>query len=291
MTVLVIGAAGNIGRHVVRELVDRGADVVAFLRDPRDPAADGQFDHPQIRAVHGDLGEPDTVRKAALGCAAVFVLTPHSPEQVELQNTAVDAAASADAKVVKVSSWGPVVHADSPVPGARRHWITEQYIRKRQIPYTFLQPNHFMQVLVTRYAAELRRSGRLVAPAGEAGISMVDARDVAEVAALALIDSRHDGCTYALSGPSAPSFRRIAKLIGELTGRDVSYEDLSDEQYTEWMAQEHRLDWEVEHAAAIYRLYRDGLGEDVTDAVQHVTGHPPRNIEDFLAENRHHFTP
>jgi uncharacterized protein YbjT (DUF2867 family) len=288
MAVLVIGATGTVGRHVVRELVNRDVEVTAFVREP---VPDAQFTHPRISFALGDLGQPNTVHKAAANCTAVFILTPHSPDQVALQNTAVDAAAATGAKVVKLSSWGPVVRSDSPVPGARRHWITQQYILKRQIPYTFLQPNHFMQVIITRYAGEIRRTGRLGAPAGDCGISMVDIRDVAEVAALTLIDPGHDGCSYLLTGPAAPSYRQIAQLVGGLTGRDVTYHDLSEEEFAAWTAEQGRLPWEVEHAAAIYRLYRAGVGELVTDDVERITGHPPRGIEEFLTEHRNHFIP
>jgi uncharacterized protein YbjT (DUF2867 family) len=287
MAVLVIGAAGTIGRHVVRELVDRDVDVTAFVRE----LPDEQPTHPRISFALGDLAQPETVHKAAADCTAVFILTPHSPDQVNLQNTAVDAAAGAGAKVVKLSSWGPVVRSDSPVPGARRHWITQQYILKRGIPYTFLQPNHFMQVLLTRYASEIRRTGRLAAPAGDRGISMIDARDVAEVAALTLIEPGHDGRSYVLTGPTAPSYGQIARLVNELTGRDVTYHDLSEEEFAAWTAEQGRLPWEVEHAAAIYQLYRTGVGELITDDVERITGHPPRNIEEFLAEHQNHFIP
>lgn len=290
MTVLVIGASGNIGRNVVRELVGRDVDVVAFVRrSERDIAVAGPLAHPRIRVAEGDLSHPDSVRKAADGCAAMFILTPHSPDQVALQNTAVDAAVAVGAKVVKVSSWGPAVYQDSPVPGAHRHWLTQQYIVECGIPYTFLQPNYFMQVLTNRYAGEVRRRGVLVSPAGGRGISMVDVRDVAEVAARTLIEPGHDGRSYALSGPAAITYEDIARILTRLTGRDVTYHDLSEDEFSRWMADEGRQPWETDHAAAIFRLYRAGIGELVTDHVQQITGRPPRTIEDFLVEQRSHF--
>jgi uncharacterized protein YbjT (DUF2867 family) len=292
MTVLVIGASGNIGRHVVRELVKRDVEVAAFIREPADDIpSDSPLSYPRVRRVQGDLSEPDSVCKAAVGCTAVFILAPHSPDQVALQNAAVDAAADAGAKVVTLSSWGPAVHQDSPVPGARRHWITQQYILKRQLPYTFLQPNYFMQALLNRYAAEVRQRGVLVSPAGNRGVSMVDARDVAEVAARTLIEPGHDGQTYVLSGPSAPTYHQIALTLTNLTGRKVISHDLSDDEFTRWMADEGRQPWEPDHAAAIFRLYNDGTGELVTDHVEQVIARPPRTIEEFLAEHRSRFLP
>jgi uncharacterized protein YbjT (DUF2867 family) len=285
MGVLVVGASGTVGRHVVRALVRRNADVVAFVRNPGPRFAGG------VRVIEGDLADPDTVRKAVTGCRAMFLLTPHCPQQVTWQNHAVDAAADVGARVVKLSSWGPAVHADSPVPGARRHWITQQYILKRQLPYTFLQPNYFAQVLVDRYAGHVRRTGRLVSPAGDRGISIVDVRDVAEVAACCLVDPNHDGQTYVLTGPTAPTYAYIAGMLCALTGREVRYVDLTDAQFAEWAAAQGRADWEVAHATEIFRLSRAGAGDRVTGDVERVTGRAPRSIADFLAEHRTAFTP
>lgn len=292
MSVFVIGATGNIGRRVVRCLLDRGTPVTALIRDAEDLPPDSPLAHPGVRVVRGDLREPAALAARAQGCEAVFVLTPHAPNQVELQNAAVDVAADIGAGVVKVSSWGPSVREDSPVPGARRHWITQQYIRKRGLPYTILCPNYFMQVLVNRYAGEVRRSGRLVSPAGTRGISMVDAADVADVAAEALSTGAHWGRVYTLSGGRAITYPEIAERLSQLTGRTVRYHDLSEgDEFAAWMAGENRQQWETDHAAAIFGLYRQGIGELVTDDVRAVLGREPRSIDEFLKDNINHFMP
>src|SRR5262249_43933294 len=146
--------------------------------------------------------------------------------------------AEAGARLVKLSSWGPSVFERSPVPGARRHWETQRYALSRGVPSTFLCPNYLMHVLVNRYAGEVRRRGVLVSPAGWRGISMVDARDVAEVAALALLDGSHAGRTYTLSGSAAPTYPQLADMLTELTGRPVRYRYLSDFDFATWMAAE-----------------------------------------------------
>jgi uncharacterized protein YbjT (DUF2867 family) len=290
MSVFVVGASGNVGRRVVRCLLDRDVAVTALLREtegPVDPAS--VFAEPGVTVVRGDLRHPDAWRKSAAGCDALFVLTPHQLDQVELQNAAVDVASDIGARVVKVSSWAPAVHQDSPVPGARRHWITQQYLVRRQLPYTILYPNYFMQVLINRYADGVRRDGRLRSPAGDRGISMVDAADVAEVAARVLTEDGHDGRTYTLSGPTAPRYQEIADLLSELTDRKVTYVDLSDDEFVAWMVSEGRRQWEIDHAVAIFGLYRQGVGELVTDDVERLIGRPPREITEFLIDNRQHF--
>ncbi len=292
MSVLVIGAAGNIGRLVVRAVLDRGVAVTALVRDTERAVPQGSvLAAPGVTRVIGDLTRPASIRRAMTGCSSVFVVTPHSPDQVELQRTAVDAAADCGARLVKLSSWGPSVFEGSPVPGARRHWETQQYALSRGVPSTFLCPNYFMHVLINRYAAEVRRRGVLVSPAGWRGISMVDARDVAEVAGRVLTEDGHAGRTYTLSGPTAPTYPQLADMLSELTGRPVRYHYLSDFEFDTWMAAEGRHHWETEHAAAIFAFYRAGGGELVTDHVQRITGHAPRSIEDFLAERYAEFLP
>ena len=292
MSVLVIGAAGHVGRLVVQAVLDRGRPVTALVRDTERTVPPGNvLAAPGVSRVIGDLTRPASIRRAMTGCESVFLLTPNSPDQVELQNAAVDAAAETGARLVKVSSWGPSMYADSPVPGARRHWQTQQYALSRGVPSTFLCPNYIMHVLINRYAGEVRRRGVLVSPAGWRGISMVDPRDVADVAATVLTEDGHVGATYTLSGPTAPTYPKIADLLSQLIGRTVRYHYLSESDFERWMAAEGRPAWETEHAAAIFALYRGGGGELLTDDVQQITGYPPRPLEDFLADRYAEFLP
>jgi uncharacterized protein YbjT (DUF2867 family) len=269
MNVLVLNGSDTLGREVVRSLTARGAQVTVF---------------------DGDLTNAEEVRAAVSNCSAVFLATPSSPDQVACQNIAVDAATDVGAKVVKLSEWGPAVRADSPVPAARRHWITQQYILKRRIPYTFLQPNRLAQSIVDQYADQVRSAGRLGLPAGYRGVSMVDARDVAEVAACSLLDPAHDGHTYVLTGPSAPTFAEVAQALSEMTGREIGYEDLTEDRFAERAAAAGWAQWEIDNVLETFRLYRDGAGELVTDDVQRVTGRPARTLTDVLQQHRHAFS-
>ncbi|WP_051944301.1 NmrA family NAD(P)-binding protein [Streptacidiphilus rugosus] len=292
MPVYVIGASGDLGGLVVRALLDRGAEVTALVPETEGPLPSGSvLTEPGVRVVHGDLRDPGPLPAGARGCEAMFVLTPHAPDQVELQNNAADVAADVGARVVKVSSWGPAVREDSPDARARRHWITQQYLAKRGLPSTVLFPNYFMQVLLHRCAASVRERGMLVSPAGDRGISMVDLRDVAEVAARVLTEPGHEGESYTLSGPTAPTYREIAQLLTELTSRPVRCDDMSGEEFARHMAGANRPRWETDHAAAVFGLYRQGVGEPVTDDVRRITGHEPRAIGDFLKDHLRHFLP
>ncbi|MFD9337745.1 SDR family oxidoreductase [Streptomyces sp. NPDC060028] len=272
MPVLVIGAAGAVGRLTTAALRERGAEVVA-LAEP------------------GDEGDAGALRAAAEGCEAVLLLTPHTPGQVAAQNAAVDAAADVGARLVKVSSWGPAVRQDSPVPGARRDWITHQYLLRRGLPYTVLQPDPLMQSLIGEQAADVRERGVLVDPVGGRGIGMVDARDVAEVAARVLTEPGHEGRTYRLGGSAPTACRDIAGLLSGLTARRVRCRELLPEEVAPWLARRHGAGEEAEGGAALFALLRAGAGDPSGDDVVRIAHRAPRGVEEFLKDHLHDFLP
>jgi len=77
--VLVTGAGGFIGSHLVEELVKQGEEVRAFVRynsrDERGLLEDlpGEIQN-QIEIIPGDLKDPDGVKKAVKGCTKIFHL-------------------------------------------------------------------------------------------------------------------------------------------------------------------------------------------------------------------------
>jgi Predicted nucleoside-diphosphate-sugar epimerases len=71
MTILVTGATGNVGRQVVEQLVKRGADVRALVRDP----AKAKFPA-GVDVVKGDLLDVDSLRSAFSGVSTLFSSTP-----------------------------------------------------------------------------------------------------------------------------------------------------------------------------------------------------------------------
>ncbi|MBD0747743.1 NAD(P)H-binding protein [Streptomyces sp. CBMA152] len=281
MTVFVIGAAGPLGQSVVRALRERDVEVAVLAGEPeRVPAGPG------VRVVPGDLGDPDTVRAGAEGCESLFL---SSACRVECQNAAVGVAADVGARLVKMSPWPAAVREDSPAPGARHHWITEQYLAKRGLPYTILSPSYPMQELIRHYAPDVRGRGVLVDPAGGRGVGFVDEHDVAEVAARVLVEPGHEGRTYALTGPAAPTFGEIADMLGQLTSARVVAEELAGADLAAWLAREHRP-WEAE-LASLFQLFREGAAEAVTDDVRSVIGQEPHPLADFLKAHLHQFLP
>ena len=182
MTILTTGATGTVGRHLARRLAERGATVRALVRD-RDQAAD--LLGPDVDLAVGDLADRAPLTAALDGVSAVYPACANHPLQVSWETGLIDAAVAAGVRrIVKLSAIDTAV--GSPVAFADAHGRIEVHLRASGADHVLLQ------VRLPDDEPPGRRGRR--APGGRdsssrpkgAKIAMIDPRDVAEVAAVAL---------------------------------------------------------------------------------------------------------
>jgi NAD(P)H dehydrogenase (quinone) len=127
--------------------------------------------------------------------------------------------------------------------------------------------------------------GTLSVPAGTGRVSMVDARDIAAVAAATLLEPGHEGHIYEITGPEALAFSEIAHHLSETIGRPVRYIDVLPETALAELLAAGLPSWWAEYRVGVYRLYReagpDGWAAKVTDVVAEVGGQPPHSFAEF----------
>src|SRR5262249_1731247 len=121
-------------------------------------------------------------------------------------------------------------------------------------------------------------------------ISMIDPRDVASVAAIALTDVAVPSRVH-VTGPEAITYDRVAAALSEITGRRVRYIDVPDTAAREGLRASGMPDWLAEQLVALFGMLRRGAAEQVTDSVRALTGRAPRTIEDFLRDHATAFAP
>lgn len=288
--VLVTGATGNVGSHVVRELRERGASVRAFVRNPVEAAKLlGNAPGENVEIAVGDFSDPASVRRALEGMEGVFLACANDPRQVEYETGVIDAAAEAGARrIVKLSALGAEV--GSPVAFWDWHGRVEEHLRASGVPAVVIRPT-FNTTNLLGSAEGVGREGVLFAPADGARVAMIDPRDVASAAAVALTEAGHDGRTYVLSGPEAITFERVAEDLSAATGRRVRFVAVPDEAARQALVGGGIPDFVAGQIVTIFGFLRRGDQDRTTDAVRVLTGREPRDFAAFARDHAALFRP
>jgi uncharacterized protein YbjT (DUF2867 family) len=268
MTVLVTGATGNIGSQVVRELQERGVPVRAFARDP------GKLDG--VEVAIGDFSDPDSIRRALVDVDRVFLSSADGPRKVAHEAAVVDAAAAAGVElIVKASTMR--AQAGSPLKPFDWNGRSEEHLARSGVPTVILRSAFYMTNLLAA-AEPVAREGVLPAPAGDGAVAMIDPRDVAAVAAVALAGDGHAGRTYHPTGPRPITYAGIADVLG------AQYVDVPPEAARRQLEAAGMPDWLVDHLEGVFALIRSGAFAETTDVVRAVTGREPRDFAAFAAD-------
>ncbi|MDD1964148.1 NmrA/HSCARG family protein [Pseudomonas putida] len=221
MTILVTGATGNVGGQVVEQLVKRGADVRALVRDPSKanfPAS--------VEIVQGDLLDVDSLRKAFAGVSTLFLLNAVVADEYTQAVIALNIAREAGIERIVYLS---VIHSDRfvNVPHFAGKYGVERMIEHMGLNATILRPAYFMdndhtiKDVITRY-------GIYPMPVGSKGLAMIDTRDVGEVAAIELLRREQSSVPLPMErinlvGPDTLTGTDIAALWTQALGRPITY--------------------------------------------------------------------
>jgi uncharacterized protein YbjT (DUF2867 family) len=206
---------------------------------------------------------------------------------VELQGNLIEAARRAGvARVVKLSAIG--ADPSSPVRVGRWHAQTEKQLEASGLAYTHLRPGFFMQNVLV-FAPSVAAHGIFQAPAEEGRLAMIHVRDVAAVAARALLEDRHAGQVYTLTGPEALSYDDVAAKLSAASGRPVAYASVAPEEFRRRLLESGIPDWYADMLLELYAMIRAGHAALVTDTVEKVAGRPPLRFDDFARASAHLF--
>lgn len=273
MKVLVTGATGTTGTAVVSELTDdEECEVLAAVRDP------STYDAP-VGPVRFDFTDPATYG-AFDGVDSVYLVRPPQLGNVERDLfPAVDAMERAGVeRVVLLSVLGAEKNPLLP------HRRLEKRLERSSLSWTFLRAAYFAQNLETTHREEVRR-GELFVPAGDGRVGVVDARDVAAVAALALRGG-HAGRAYDLTGPAALTFDEMAATLDAHLEHPVEY---AAPGLVRFLGRSLRAGTPPVQAlvmAGLYTVTRIGRSARVTGTVEAVLGRPPRSFGEYVVDRR-----
>jgi uncharacterized protein YbjT (DUF2867 family) len=275
--VLVTGATGNTGSGLVPALRNAGVDVRVFVRD----AAKAQpLKDVGAEIVTGDLDQPETIEPAVEGVDKIYLLTWNGPTQAQQVQNVLDAASQAGAPhIVRHSMWGSensriIQQGDQ----------AERAVKSSGLPWTLLKPTFFMQNLMMA-AQTIVSDGVIYWDVGDGKISMIDVRDIVDVAAAVLTGSGHEGKSYILTGPEAISLHYAAATFSKVLGKDVRYVSVPGEAALESMLNMGLPEWIARGYGELMEGFSEGFASSTTDDVETLTGHPARSFEQFVRDH------
>jgi uncharacterized protein YbjT (DUF2867 family) len=268
-----------IGSLLTDALVARGVEFSVMLR----PGYSGEriAGRPGVTSTEGDFDDPASLRAALEGVDRAFLLT-NSTERTEAQQIAFVEAAQAQGvgHVVYLSQLA--ADPQSAVRFLRYHGAVEAALMNSTVGWTFVRPNLILQAYLP--FAPLIAAGVMQAPIGDAAVSVVDARDIAAVAAAALTDDGHVGKTYTVTGPAAVTHVKIASELGNAIGHPVRFESVPPEAFLAALTGFGMPEWQAEGLVEDYAHYDRGEASAVSPDVAQVTGTSARSLQDFARD-------
>jgi NAD(P)H dehydrogenase (quinone) len=282
--ILVTGATGRVGYHLMEELADAHADVAAMVRV--EAKADDLPGTPQHVVATLDDPPPAEVLR---GFDRVFLLSPAIEEQAELETVFIDALVAAGHRphVVKIAADG-FVDPGCEVRFMLSHRQVAAHLDAVGLPVTYLAPALYLEDLLVT-ADTIRESAEISVPAGHGRVGFVAARDVAAVAARVLTGPGHEGATYVVTGREALRFKDVAARVSAVFAREVAYTDQPPERARELMLAGGVSPWQADGNLELFDWIRQGGADIVTATVREVTGADPQPAADWLEESRADF--
>lgn len=273
MTVLVTGAAGSVGRHVIDRLLAAGARVRALTRTPDTAGLPAD-----VEVVRGDLTRPETLRAALSGVdrAYLFPLPETAREFVGL------AEAAGLQRIVVLSSSSVLDETGGNHSGVY-HRTVERAVEASRLDWTFVRPDEFAGNILWKWGHSIRTEGLVRAPYPGAARALIHEADVAAVAAAALLEDGHAGRAYELTGPESLTQSEQVRAIGEALGRQLRFEEVTPEQGREEMSR--FMPEPVVDMVLAYLARSVGRPATVLPTVEKITGRPGRPFAQWAADH------
>jgi uncharacterized protein YbjT (DUF2867 family) len=280
--ILLTAPTGNVGPYAAAWLVEAGVSVRALVLDG-DPAV-GKLPE-QVEICHGDLADPDTLDAALDGISGVFWMWPFFTLSTETAPAVLAKIEKHAQRIAFVSSVG--VHIGLERRDNNCHAYLEELIQETSLDWTCLRTTGFMANTLG-FAQQIRGGDVVRFPYGAAARTSVHEGDLAAVGGRALTSDGHARKNYLVTGPEALTQREQVHIIGEVLGRELTWEDIQAQAAHEQMV---ATGWPPTYAdgALDYFAMLTRAPEVMSNVVQDVTGKPARTFRQWAAEHADHF--
>ncbi len=270
---LVTGATGTVGSAVVKALLSSGQKVRALTRNP----SKAKFPD-AVEVFEGNLEKPETLEAALKNVVGLHLITFTGPEYTPLQSGPELMAMARASGVKRITVLWSGEGKKSPV---------EQAVEVSDLEWTTLQPQEYMANVLTWQKA-IAGKGIVAEPFGLRPTAAIHEDDIGSVAASILINGRHSGKTYTLTGPEVLTPQDQVATIKRILNKNVRFVELSEAEALDRWKQHGYSD---ELANYLLQWYKNPPAEGYTvlSTVENITGRPPRSFSQWVLDHAQQF--
>jgi NAD(P)H dehydrogenase (quinone) len=281
MKILVTGATGKLGSKVVESLLKSipARELAVSVRNPE--KAEGLRSR-GVEVRHGDFDHPETLENAFKGIDRLLIISADGDNETRIRQhtNAVQAADHAGVKFIAYTSLANATESKNIM--APPHVATEAAIIKTGIPYSFLRNNWYLENEIGSIQGAMA-GAPWVTSAGEGKVGWALQQDYADAAAAVLVGSGHENTVYELSGPLLTQ-EELASALGNVLGKEVPVQQVSDEKYAEIMKGLGLPDFVIPIVVGIQESIRNGSLEVESNEFEKVLGRPVAPINESLTQ-------
>ncbi|TCM45883.1 NAD(P)H-binding protein [Kribbella sp. VKM Ac-2568] len=267
--ILILSGKGKTGRRVVEQLDARQLPVRLASRSSEQP-----FDWYDENTWSGTVAGIDTA----------YLAPPVGPTGLAQAGKFIKQAASEGLRRVVLLSGRGVGSPGREFAVYESGLELEHAVKDSGADWTIVRPAWFMQGFSEDFMLDYVQAGEIRLSAGDGAEAWIDTNDVGDVMAAALLDERHTGETYSLSGPRTLTMAEVAAELSTATGRPIASVDLVPEQHVAEMVEYGVLREDAESVRDLFAVIRNHRSEYVSDGVQQVLGRAPRDFADWARE-------
>jgi uncharacterized protein YbjT (DUF2867 family) len=280
-TILITGATGNIAGYVIPALLENGANVRAYVRNPEKAK---QLEERGVQVFLGDFMDQDALIKAAENVDAILAITPPNPDAVAQGEVILKAALNSGSPYyVRLSAIGAA--ADAPTENGKLHYESDKALMESGLTYTILRPHYFMQNMYGSVET-IKSQGNFYLGMGEGRLGLIDVRDIADCAVSLLLNNGagHENKIYTPTGSDSITFNQAAEYISSHLGKQVNYVPVPLEAVREAILELGWGEWGAQIMVDYSNAYANNWGDFTTQDVKAITGHDARSFDQFTKE-------
>ncbi|MET3903269.1 SDR family oxidoreductase [Paenarthrobacter sp. 4246] len=229
MSIVVAGATGQLGRHVVEALLERNVPAADIVATGRSVEKLSDFAERGVTVQEMDYENPASVAEALKGATKVLLISSSAVGQrVEQHRTVIEAAKTEGVELLAYTS---IANADTTgMKLAAEHQATEELLKESGVPFVLLRNSWYLENYTEQLQGTLAQ-GAIAGSAGDGKVSGATRADYAQAAAAVLVADHQAGKVYELGGDHAFTLDQLASEISSAAGREIAYNDLPANEY------------------------------------------------------------